>query len=108
MRDLTHSHFTQSSEDVFLEKIVHRLLCFFRGIGVRPTILREAFLDLTAAFVFWDVEFARSVRLIWERNYFLGVFTCFGFLFSRPRLSLLMSAVCHDSLIYALRFQVRP
>ena len=29
-------------------------------------------------------------------NYFFGVLTCFGFLFSRPRLSLLISVVCHD------------
>jgi len=31
-------------------------------------------------------------------HYFFGVFTCFGFRFSRPRLSLLTPAVCHESL----------
>lgn len=28
--------------------------------------------------------------------YFFVVFTCFGFRFSRPRLSLLISSVCHE------------
>ena len=40
----------------------------------------------------------RSVRRIWAPDYFFGVFTCFGFRFSRPRLSLLTPAVCHESL----------
>ena len=35
----------------------------------------------------------RSVRRIWAPDYFFGVFTCFGFRFSRPRLSLLTPAV---------------
>ena len=30
-------------------------------------------------------------------SYFFGVFFCLGFLFSRPCLSLLMPAVCHES-----------
>jgi hypothetical protein len=49
----------------------------------------------------------RSVRPIWAPDYFFGVFTCFGFRFSRPRLSLLTPAVCHESLNLPERFQVR-
>ena len=43
------------------------------------------------------VEQRRKIRA-GVPDYFLGVFTCFGFRFSRPRLSLLTPAVCHESL----------
>jgi hypothetical protein len=41
-------------------------------------------------------------------DYFFGVFTCFGFRFSRPRLSLLTPAVCHDSLNLHPTISSRP